>query len=197
MGIPVVWKDALGYEGLYQVSNTGKIKSLFRYKKELKPNITRGGYATVELFKDKKSKRLLIHRIVAFAFIENASNLPQVNHIDENKLNNNVENLEWQTAKENMNYGTRLERQIKNTDFSKNIYKENARKNGKVVSKSVLQFDKMGNFLNRYDSGKEASKKTNLNHSHIMECCAGKRYKSVGGFIWKYERGNDLLAFLV
>lgn len=190
-----IWKDVLGYEGLYQVSNTGKVKSLFRYKKELKPCITKNGYATVELFKHKKGKRLLIHRIVALAFIENKNNLPQVNHIDENKLNNDVMNLEWQTAKENMNYGTRLARQIKNTDFSKSIYKENAIRNGKIVSKPVLQFDKMGNFLNRYSSGKEASIKTKLNHSHILECCAGKRYKSVGGFIWKYERGNDLLEF--
>ena len=195
MGIPVLWRDVVGYEGLYQVSNTGKIRSLYRYKKELKPNITKNGYATVELFKNKKSKRLLIHRLVAFAFIENPSNLPQVNHIDENKLNNHVENLEWLTAKENMNYGTRKERQIANTDFSKNIYKQNAIKNGKIVSKPVLQFDKNGNLVDRYESGKQASVMTNISHSHILECCAGKRYKTVGGYIWKYERGSDLLGF--
>ena len=170
------WKDVVGYEGLYQVSDTGKIRSLFRYKKELKPNITRNGYATVELFKNKESKRLLIHRLVAFAFIENQNNLPQVNHIDENKLNNHVENLEWQTAKENMNFGTRAFRQNANTNYNTISAKMKLTQRGKGNNnaKAVMQFDKSGNFIKRYDTLKQASVETNTNHSHIAENCKGK-----------------------
>lgn len=168
---------------------------MFRYKKVLKWNIVSSGYASVQLFKNKIGKRVLVHRLVASAFIPNPDNLPQVNHIDENKLNNSVDNLEWVTAKQNMNYGTRLYRQLKAIDYSTNERKEIARKNGKKVSKPVLQFTKDGVFISRYESGKEASRKTGLNHSHILECCAGKQCKTVGGFVWKYERSVDLSEF--
>lgn len=182
-----VWKPVVGYEGLYEVSSDGRVKSLFRYKKELKPNITRNGYATVELFKDKSSKRLLIHRLVAMAFIPNPDNLPQVNHIDENKLNNDVSNLEWITAKENMNFGTRNKRQKDATNYSDEKRKFIARENGKKASRSVMQFSLDGNFIEKYCSGKDAHKQTCINHSHIMECCSGKR-KTAGGYVWKYEK---------
>lgn len=189
-----IWKDIPEYEGLYQVSNQGRVKSLFRYKKVLKPNILKNGYETVELFKNKSSRRMLVHRLVAMAFIENPNNLPQVNHKDENKQNNFVENLEWVTAIENMSYGTRLARQISNTNYSSELRKNIARENGKTTSKSVIQYSKNGEFISRFDSAKEASRKTGANHAHILECCHGLRYKTVNGFIWKFERGSDLLA---
>lgn len=187
------WRPVVGYEGLYEVSNTGKVKSLFRYKKVLKPSITRNGYCIAELFKNKTGKMMSVHRLVAMAFVPNPNNLPQVNHIDENKCNNCVENLEWCSAKYNMNFGTSKIRRAKNTDYTKPVYAENARKNGKKVCKPVAQFTKSGEFVRSYESGKEAHRETGINHSHILECCAEK-VKTAGGYVWKYERNDDLLA---
>ena len=101
-----VWKDIAGYEGIYQISNYGKVKSL-KNNKTRKLIEDRDGYLWVALYKNKKQKIFFVHRLVAKAFIENKTNKPQVNHKDENKKNNIVTNLEWVTAKENINYGTR------------------------------------------------------------------------------------------
>lgn len=113
------WKDIKGYEGLYQVSNLGRVRSLDRYKTSrgrygiikarikgmlLKPGLNHDGYYTVGLSKNGKSKTLRVHRIVAETFIENKENKMQVNHIDGNKLNNNINNLEWCTCKENIRH---------------------------------------------------------------------------------------------
>jgi len=196
MGVPVdkeKWKDVVGYEGLYKVSNYGNIFSNYS-NKILNPNRMKAGYLSFELFKNKKSKRLLVHRLVAFAFIENLLNLPQVNHKDENKSNNVVENLEWNSAKENMNYGTRIERQRKNTDYTQERRKIIAIENGKKACIPVIQSDKTGNFLNFFESAKSASQKLKINASHIAETCLGKR-KSAGGYVWNYKRGNDLSVF--
>ena len=104
-----IWKDIDGYEGLYKVSNLGRVKSLNYLRKGIEkeriPNKNNSGYLIVGLHKDGKIKNFLIHRLVAEAFIENVNDLPQVNHKDENKLNNCVENLEWCSAKYNSNYG--------------------------------------------------------------------------------------------
>ena len=168
--------------------------SLFRYKKVLKPNITRNGYATVELFKEKESKRLLIHRLVALAFIPNTDNKEQVNHIDENKLNNAAENLEWCTPQENMNYGTRLSRQLRSVDYSSESRKRIARENGKAASKPVEQLDMNGNSIGKFKSIVEAQNYLGVDSSHIAECCKGQR-KSSNGFVWRYEGRNDLSEF--
>lgn len=189
------WLPAVGYEGLYEVSNKGNVRSLFRYKKQLIPSKGNNGYLSVELFKDKHRKRVLVHRLVAIAFIPNPENLPQVNHKDENRHNNSVENLEWCSAKYNMNYGEGGKTRHLKIDYSKPVYVENAKRNGAIQSRPVLQFSKEGVLINRYTSGKEAHRQTGISHSHILECCAGKRYKTVGGFIWKFdERNDDLLA---
>lgn len=191
-----IWKPVVGYENLYEISNFGNVRSLFRYKKILKWNIVSSGYASVQLFKNKAGTGFLVHRLVATAFIREPRDNEQVNHIDENKLNNNVENLEWVSPLENMRYGTRTERQKKNTDYTTEQRKNIARSNGEKVCKAVSQFTKDGVYIKTYKSAKEAHKETGLNHSHILECCMGKRYKTVGGYIWKYERRDDLLAFL-
>lgn len=188
------WLPVPDYEGLYEVSDHGNIRSLFRYKKTLKWNIGKNGYATVQLFKNKTGKRLLVHRIVASAFIRLPYEKEQVNHIDENKLNNTLINLEWVTPLENMNYGTRLQRQKAHTDYSTLKRKIIAIKNGKSVSKPVIQISKTGEIIKVFNSAKEAHIETGLNHSHIIECCKGKRYKTVGGYVWKYERNDDLLV---
>ena len=141
-----IWKDYKDYEGLYQASNLGRMRSLDRWVKGpnssirfckgriLKPCTTKDGYLLVNLCKNGKVKSFLVHRLVAEAFIDNTDNLPQVNHKDENKLNNNVDNLEWCDAQYNSNYGTRTERLSK------------SKINGKC-SKIVLQYDLNGNFI--------------------------------------------------
>lgn len=110
-----IWKDVIGYEGLYQVSNIGNVKSLdrvVRYGRTLKGKEKtkfeeKDGYLVVALCKNGKAKHIKVHRLVATAFIENPFNLPEVNHKDENKKNNHFDNLEWCTTKHNINYGTR------------------------------------------------------------------------------------------
>lgn len=186
MAIPV-WKPIVDYEGLYEVSNTGQIRSLFRYKKTLKYNVTKRGYCTVELFKNKLSKRLLVHRLVAEAFIPNPDNLPQVNHIDENPQNNSVDNLEWCTAKYNMNYGEGAKTRHLKIDYTTEKRKQVARENGKKRAKPVLQIEN-GKIINRYESAKRASIMTGIDHSHICEAARGK-HKTSGGYEWMYERG--------
>ena len=110
------WRPIKGYEGLYEVSNTGEIKSLPRVRKNgkssylqkeklLRQSNTTTGYKKVELVKDGKRKSLKVHRLVAQAFIPNPQNKPQVNHLDGNKINNNVSNLEWATISENVQHG--------------------------------------------------------------------------------------------
>lgn len=110
-----IWKDIYGYEGLYQISNLGRVKSLSRLVKNGKNhykfatekirkvaiNKKRNGYCEISLYKNNKEKRFKIHRLVAQAFIQNIFNKPEVNHIDGNKQNNKAENLEWVTSKEN------------------------------------------------------------------------------------------------
>lgn len=182
------WRPVVGYEGLYEVSSTGKVKSLFRYKKVLKPNYCTT-YPTVQLFKDGRGKCALIHRLVAEAFIPNPLNLPQVNHIDENTRNFSIENLEWCDAKYNMNYGNGARTRHTKIDYSGENRKEIARKNGKLVCKAVIQSSTI-----RYESAKEASIKTGINASHIAECCKHKR-KTAGGYTWEYEGSDDLSEF--
>ena len=128
------WKEIPGYEGLYEVSNKGNIRSLIR-NKIIKGFINRGGYRLVGLSKNGIRKKIAVHSLVAQAFIPNLDGLPQVNHKDEDKSNNSVENLEWCDAKYNIHYGTRSDKvkktQIKNGYWFgldrkeyRNIYKQ-------------------------------------------------------------------------
>lgn len=177
-----IWKDIKGYEGLYQVSNLGRIKSLERKTfgnkygvHKLKEKILKKGkcgkYNIVVLRKDKKNKTLYIHRLVAKAFINNPKKYPEVNHKDGNTINNNVENLEWCDRSYNILHA-----------YDNELIKKR---------KKVEQYDKDNNLLNIYESIMEASKKTNIDRSHISACCKGKKkYKSAGGYIWRYAYGK-------
>lgn len=114
-----VWKDIDEYKGLYQISNLGRVKSLKKYagkslreEKILKTYKDKDGYIKVILCKNNKTRFLSIHRLLAEAFIPNPENLPQINHKDENKENNDIDNLEWCTCKYNINYGSRNERML-------------------------------------------------------------------------------------
>ena len=111
------WRDVVGYEGLYQVSSEGRVKS-FKWNKErfLKPRGNRGGYLQVNLYAGGgKPKKFYVHRLVCEAFHDNPDNKPQVNHVNEDKADNRACNLEWCTAEENTNFGTRNERSRKNS----------------------------------------------------------------------------------
>lgn len=171
--ISEIWLPIAGYEGIYEVSDLGRVRSLkFGKSKILIPGKTGCGYLFVILCKDSKGKCMTVHRLVASAFIPNPLNLPQVNHIDENKLNNNVTNLEWCTASYNNNYGTRIRRL--------------AEAIAKALSKPVQQLDKAtGELLATFPSTVEAERITGIARSSICKCCLRKR-KSAGGFIWKY-----------
>ena len=184
MGIPVLIKSVVGYEGLYSVTSDGRIYSHITHK-FLKPNITKCGYATVQLFKDRIGKRLSIHRLVARAYIPNPLNKEQVNHKDENKLNNCVSNLEWNTPKENMNYGSRKDKQRKHTNYNTENRKIIARINGKKACKPVVQL-KDNTVIKEYQSIIQASRETGILNTKISEVVRNKR-KTAGGFCWKYK----------
>ena len=155
-------KDIKDYEGEYAITRDGKVWS-YKSNKFLKHMLDKEGYHKVNLYKDKKMKTFRIHRLVAQAFIPNPKGLPQVNHIDEDKSNNYVENLEWCDAKYNMNYGTRTERAAKK--LSKPVY--------------CIELDRV------FDGSRQAARELDLHNSNIISCCKG-RYKTTGGYHWKY-----------
>ena len=178
------WKDIQGFEGLYQVSNQGRVKTLDRYltasygsKQFRKGQIIKGvimpnGYVAVGLWKNNKSKSQYIHRLVAKAFIANPNSFKEVNHKDEDKTNNCVSNLEWCDHLYNINYGTAKER----------------------ISKSNLALQK-GTKVAQYKGDKliaifansiEASRKTGVDSSAIRKVCLGrKKFNTAGGYIWR------------
>lgn len=170
-----IWKDIKGYEGLYQVSNFGRVKSL-KYSTEgkiLKGRHTGKGYLSVALFRNSVRKSTCIHRLVAQAFIPNPENKPEVNHIDENKLNNNVSNLEWVTPKENSNHGTRNIRIHQNKAVTYN------RKPVVCLTNGVT-----------YTSLTEACKTLGVTKSQVCSVLKGKR-KTTKGYVFKYLNKGD------
>ena len=158
-----IWKDIKGYENKYQISNLGRVKSLnyLRTKKEkiLKSHFDKDGYLILNLCKNGKIKNVRVHRLVAEAFLSNPRNYNVINHKDENKQNNNINNLEWCSMKYNNYYGSHLEK----------------------IKKKVICVE-----LNKkFESILEASKILKINKSDICACCKGK-LKTAGGYHWKY-----------
>lgn len=185
-----VWKPVVGWEGLYEVSNTGRVRSLDRQGvnekghgkrngKVLAPNYTKFGYIRVGLSINGKKTSYMVHRLVAEAFIPNPENLPFINHKDEIRNNNNAENLEWCTRLYNMRYGNCREK-IRASHI-----------NNPKLSKQVVKCDLKGNPIQIYPSMAEAARKNGLSQGRISNCCL-KRKKCVthGGFKWKFYNGT-------
>lgn len=161
-------KDIKGYEGLYAVTEDGRVWSHYR-KRFLNPTADAKGYLRVDLYKDKKKQNYKIHRIVAEAYIDNPNNLPQVNHKDENKENNCVDNLEWCDTTYNLNYGSypsaMAERVKGNCRAGKQV---------RCVETGII-----------YKSMLEASRQTGINNACISHSLNGWA-KTAGGFHWEY-----------
>lgn len=173
-----IWKDVKEYEGLYQISNIGRIKALdksvknrYSYKfmpsKLLKPYKNKLGYCYVCLYKNKKRKRYYIHRLVAENFIDNENKLKEINHKDENPSNNCVDNLEWCDRRYNCNYG----------NHNKKI--------SKSKSKRIIQYDKDMNLIKIWTGINYASRETGYSISCIWRSCQGKTKKH-RKYIWRY-----------
>lgn len=154
------WKDIKGYEDIYIVSNKGRVSKI------LKETPDNNNYLKITLIKNKRKKTYRVHRLVAQNFIDNPKKLPMVNHKNENKIDNNVENLEYCDAKYNCNYGTRMQRIISK------------------LNRPIIQYDLDGNFIKIWESIKEAEK--TLKIRNISQVCIGIRNKA-GGYIWKYK----------
>lgn len=169
-----IWKNISGYKN-YQVSNFGRIKSLnynkTKYTKILKPDIRRD-YLSVTLYKNGVRNRFQVHRLVAIIFLPNINNLPCVNHIDGNKQNNRIDNLEWCTYKENINHSIKIN--LRNFNMDKN---PNAKK--------INQYDMQGKFIRQWNCMKEITNELKIARQEIYKCCIGT-LKSTKGYIWKY-----------
>lgn len=169
-----IWKDIPGYESLYQISNLGNVKS-FRQSAKLKkpqeyllkPSLNNSGYGNVTLYKNASKRKFLVHKLVAEAFIPNENNYPCVNHIDENKTNNQVDNLEWCTYAYNNAYGTARIRTIQTTAYR------------------VHQFTLDEIWIASYLSSSVIEKLLGFSATSIHECCSGK-IDYAYGYKWKY-----------
>lgn len=188
-----IWKDIKGYEGLYQVSNFGNVKSLDRYiinkngDKQYFPGkyLTQGvsdNYLKVTLSKSNKQRTFRVHILVARAFIPNPENKPEVNHIDGNKKNNKVNNLEWNTRSENELHAYK-NGLAKPSDKQKQAVAKYAKEN---YSKKVVQYSLNGEFIKEWNSMHDVWRELGIKPSYICRCCKGLRNQTYG-YIWKYK----------
>ena len=183
------WRPLRNYEGLYEVSNMGRVKSVERTARNgrgyrtvveriLKPGKNSKGYLYVHLCKDGKIKKYYVHRLVATAFLENQEGYTEVNHINEDKSDNRADNLEFCSKSYNNNYGTRNKRIAEKL------------RNDPKRSKPVIAIDKRTGLILKFVSAMEAERETGISNSNIIQCCKGKR-NSCGGFYWMYTNSND------
>lgn len=176
-----IWKEVVGWEGLYQVSNFGRVKSLPRLHNAKHPYITKEKilsprvcgnqreYLAVMLCGKYTTKQKRIHRLVAEAFIPNPNGYKEINHKDENKGNNHASNLEWCSRKYNINYGNRALKMALSTSIH------------------VEQLDEYSNVIHTFSSMKEASQFIGVDSSNISKACSCKR--KCKGYYWRYKKG--------
>lgn len=174
-----MWKDIKDYEGLYEINSSGHIrrKGSAKLLKQAKGK----DYMQVSLCKCNHKVTKTVHRLVAETFLENPNELRCVNHKDENKLNNNVENLEWCSAKYNTSYGDCIQKRANSHRGKKHRYSEHVK-----CRKITQQFDNNMNLIKEFNSLTEASKSTGIAIQNISASCLGKTKES-GGFIWRYK----------
>lgn len=185
--IKEIWRDISSYEGIYQVSNLGNVKN---QNKILNPNKLKSGYLQIGLYKEKIKKMFLVHRLVAFAFLENPEYKKEVNHKDRNPKNNTLENLEWVTRQENMDHCNKdgmSEKQI----ISRKLSGE------KSIGINILEKRPVQGYVNdqlvyEFESMMCAEKQLKIKHSNISNCCNKKESKSAGKLngnkiIWKFK----------
>ena len=183
-----IWKDIDGFEGIYKISNEGRVKSFYRCESDKGRIITQKkntkGYMWVILYKNGTRKCALVHRLVAEAFIPIIEGCKYVNHKDENPLNNKVENLEWCTASYNVKYS--IDRHPERKTNHANGKRRNRRKGFPYKHKSkVVQIDSKLNEVKIWDNIVQVCAKYNWHSSSIRECCLGKR-KTAYGFTWRF-----------
>lgn len=173
------WKDILGFEGLYQVSSFDRIKSLPKIGSGghlnciiLKPNTIKDGYLAVSLYKDKKKYSKKVHQLVAIAFVPNPNSYSQINHKDEDKTNNHVNNLEWCDSSYNNNYG----KQSRLNRISR----------GAIRGRKVQQLSLDGTLLKEWDSIRGIERELGFKNSNIIRCCKGIASEAYN-FKWRYK----------
>lgn len=192
-----IWKPIAGYEGYYEVSNLGRVKSVERHVKQ--GNSTRyvkekiksqhlmtSGYPSVALYKNRKEKIIPIHILVARAFIPNPENKPNVDHINTDKTDYRIENLRWVTPKENSNNELTLQHCRENTYSKESLRKRlETRKAGNTATapKTVFQYTKEGVFIKEFYSMQEAEKEIGVNHNSIRRAL-NDYTQSAGGYLW-------------
>jgi hypothetical protein len=174
-----IWRDVTGYEGIYQVSNYGKVKSLYKKQANIvTPHIDKKGYHIIRLWRGGNQDTRLLHRLVAQAFVPNHANKPHINHKDGNKSNNYWSNLEWCTPSENNKHSFAI--------GLKTITAKQKARASQANSKPIYQLDRFNNIVRRWPSITLAAKTLGFSLQHISNCCRGSR-KTCGGFVWAFE----------
>ncbi|GIO42490.1 NUMOD4 domain-containing protein [Paenibacillus apis] len=176
-----IWKDVEGFEGLYKISNKGRVYSLYKHK-VMRWKINNRKYRQIALTKEEKVKYYLVHRLVAMHFVPNPKGLPQVNHKDENKDNNDADNLEWCTNHYNALYGTRVER----TTMNRSYRESRQRMRRKAVGHPVNGGDPI------YLDALKDAELYGFTRTGVKNCCSGKS-KTHRGYVWQYNDGKGIV----
>lgn len=197
-----IWKPIKGYEGLYEVSNKQRVRSVDRVlnhptgkclvKSKIKTlQISNKGYYCLSLYKNGKGKVHLLHRLIAIAFIPNLSNLHEIDHINGDKKDNRIENLRWCTRKINMNNPitkSRMSVYYKNESFKERRMQARILNNRRTAPKKVYQYTIDGAFSKEYKTTIDAEKETGVKKELITASCRENGKKSAGGFLWSYKK---------